>query len=177
MVGMRRPSMKRGNISKAAAVRNSSTSSVELKVILKFAVKRVIDVAGSAVQAIGQAKAHFFLFGVGAIFEIADGGDLGFGGAFFLRGDGVGANGVFGFAKHGDAHGDEFLVPALQGAVAEQRLQKTGDAFGDVRRVGQSLEHVGDYATLGEQGVIEGGGIRCDGVAFEQLDAREFRWS
>ena len=118
-------------------------------------------------EAVGKAEAQFFGFGVRAVFEIVDAGQLGFRGAFFLRGDGVSADGVFGLAEDGDADGDQLFVPAGERAIAEEGLQEAGDAFGDVRRVGQGFEHVGDNATLGEEGVVDDGGGGSDGVAFE----------
>ena len=62
-------------------------------------------------------------------------------------------------AEDGNAHGDEFFVPAGQRAVAEERLEEAGDAFGDVGRVGKSFKHVGDDASLSEEGVVDGGGL------------------
>ena len=83
--------MKRGNISKAAAVRNSSTISLSLNADFNSAVEGIVDVLWAAMQAVGQAEAQFFFRAERAIFEIGDAGDLRLAGAFFLRGDGLGA--------------------------------------------------------------------------------------
>jgi hypothetical protein len=50
--------------------------------------------------------------------------------------------------------------------MAQQRLQKAGYAFGNLRRVSQDFKYVGDDATLDQQCIVQSRDFRRDGVAF-----------
>jgi len=91
---MRRPSMKRGNFSNAAAVRKSSIISGSVNPGFQLAVEHIVNRSRATMESVGQAEALFFLFVVRSGFEICHALDLRFRGVFLAGRDAVRANRV-----------------------------------------------------------------------------------
>src|SRR5271165_6770567 len=84
----------------------------------------------------------------------------------------VRAHAIFAPVERGHVGGDEFLVPTLQSALAHQRLNQSGDAESQRMNACQRLVHVGYYAAIGKQCVVEGSDLGRNLAAFQQCDPR-----
>src|ERR1700758_2256697 len=123
-------------------------------------------------QPVGADKPEFLRFAEGSPLEIAlGGGDLLFGRSFLSGGKRVRSDGVLRIVEDRETCGDQLLIPARQGAVAEQRFKKSRNTQRQRRRVRKRLEHIRTAAPLFQQGVVNGGNFRRNLVAFEQRNS------
>ena len=153
---MRRPSIKRGNISNAAAVRKSSMRAVPRRSSVDSRrIRRRQRTRRGAVDRPGGSR--FFPFrSKGQTFEIV--GRLRFAlrwRLFFARRCCAREWRIGIAVMLRNAHGYQFLVPARQCALSEQRLEKAGDAFAISGRWARTLNMLGTTPRCGEQGVVD----------------------
>ena len=115
---------------------------------------------------VGTAQTDLFRLGERSLFEVAlHGFDLILGSTLLFRRNRVRGDSIIAILKPGDAGCNQFFVGAGQRAISHERLEERGNTLRQRRSMRNGFEHVGHYAPLLKESVVNGADLGGDLVA------------
>ena len=87
------------------------------------------------------------------------------GGTLLFRRNRVGGDSIIAILEPGDAGCDQFFVRAGQRAISHEWFQERDNTLRQRRSMGDGLEHVGHYAPLLKESVVDGADLGRDLIA------------